>query len=155
MPLVNHAFARGTPAILVISAVSQGLSSKALVLVWLERKFVISAVFVKNPVVLAGQRHGLPKAPLLGPRDICVARACADARRTNDTHTHAFPQTTLFVVSKSKLIASSERHLLVTEKKNVPPFRSPHLKVLEFGPFGPEILKKSKKETSVASVGNR
>ena len=53
-----------------------------------------------------------------GVCDICVARACADARHTDDTH--AFPQTTLFVVSKSRLIASSARHLLVTEK-NVPP----------------------------------
>ena len=30
--LVNHAFARGTPAIVVIFVVSRGLSSKALVL---------------------------------------------------------------------------------------------------------------------------
>ena len=43
------------------------LSSKALVY-WLERKFVIFAAFTKTPLFLAGQRHGLPKAPFLGPR---------------------------------------------------------------------------------------
>ena len=54
-----------------------------------------------------------------GVRDIfCVARACAHVRHTDDTHT--LPQTTLFVVSKSRLVASSARHLLVTEK-NIPP----------------------------------
>ena len=46
-----------------------------------------------------------------------MARACADARHTNGTH--AFPQTTLLVVSKSRLIASLARHLLVRAfKKN-------------------------------------
>ena len=55
-----------------------------------------------------------------GVCDICVARACADARQTNDTN--PFPQTTLFVVLKSRLITSSARHSLVTEKK-----RTPHL----------------------------
>ena len=35
---------------------------------WLEREFVMSAVFVKKPPPYAGQRHGLPKAPFLGPR---------------------------------------------------------------------------------------
>ena len=69
-----------------------------------------------------------------GVCDICVARACADARHTNDTHTHtararAFPQTTLFVVSKSRLIASSARHLVVTEKERTPYLGPPHLKV--------------------------
>ena len=34
----------------------------------LERKFVIFAVFVENPLFLMRQRHGLPKAPFLGPR---------------------------------------------------------------------------------------
>ena len=66
MPLVNHAFARGTTAIFVIAVVSRGLSSKTLVLL-LERKFAIFAVFVKNHLFLAGQRHGVPKAPSLGP----------------------------------------------------------------------------------------
>ena len=61
-----------------------------------------------------------------GVCDIGVARVCADARHTNDTH--SFPQTTLFVVSKSRLIASSARHLLVTEKKTYPPLRSPPFK---------------------------
>ena len=55
-------------------------------------------------------------------RQLCVARACADARYTNDTN--VFPQTTLFVVSKSRPIcvigASFACH--VTEKK-----RTPHL----------------------------
>ena len=59
-----------------------------------------------------------------------MASACAHARHTDDTH--AFPQTTLFVVSKSMLVVSSARHLLVTEKKTSPPFRSPpHLEVPE------------------------
>ena len=66
-----------------------------------------------------------------------MARVCADARHTDDTH--AFPQTTLFVVSKSRLIASPTRHLLVTEKKKYPPFsgrkKEPKPKL-----FGPDIL---------------
>ena len=52
VPLANHAFACGIFAIFVISIVSRGLS-KALVL--LVSKFVIFAVFVRNPFVLAGQ----------------------------------------------------------------------------------------------------
>ena len=56
-----------------------------------------------------------------------MASACVHARHTDDTH--AFPQTTLFAVSKSKLVASSPRQLLVTEQKRTPPFRFPHLKV--------------------------
>ena len=59
-----------------------------------------------------GQRNGG------GGCDISVARACADAHHANDTR--AVPQTTLIVAPKSRLIASSARHLLVTEK-NVPP----------------------------------
>ena len=64
-----------------------------------------------------------------------MARACADARHTNDTN--PFPQTTLFVVSKSRLIASSARHSLVTEKKRTPHLGPPHLKV-------PDLLKRAK-----------
>ena len=37
---------------------------------WLECRFVIFAIFVKNPLFLAGQKHGLPKAPLSGPREV-------------------------------------------------------------------------------------
>ena len=65
--LVNHALARGTPAIFVIFVVSRGSSSKAL-FYWLECRFVIFAIFVKTPLFLAGQKHGLPKAPFSGPR---------------------------------------------------------------------------------------
>ena len=65
-----------------------------------------------------------------GVCDICVARACADARHTNDTH--ACPQTTLFVMSTSRPIASSARHLVVTEKKTYPPFRSPPFESARF-----------------------
>ena len=36
---------------------------------WVERKFAVFAVFVKNLSFLAGQRHGVPKAPFLGPDD--------------------------------------------------------------------------------------
>ena len=62
---------------------------------------------------------GVPKLlDGMGVRDICVASACAHARHTDDMH--AFPQTTLFVVSKSMLIAPSVRHLLVTEKTLIP-----------------------------------
>ena len=43
---------------------------------------------------------------------IYVARACAHARHTDDTH--AFPKTTLLVASKSRLITSWVRHLLLT-----------------------------------------
>ena len=62
-------------------------------------------------------------------RGVCgiyVARACADARHTNDAH--AFPQTTLFVVSKPRLIASSARHLLATKKKRTPHLGPPPIK---------------------------
>ena len=48
-------------------------------------------------------------------RGCARARACAGVHHTNDTH--AFPQTTL---PKSRLIASSARHSLVTEKKSTP-----------------------------------
>ena len=60
-----------------------------------------------------------------------MASVCAHVRHTDDTHMrrHAFPQTTLFVVSKSMFIASLARHLLVTEKKCTPPLGPPHLKV--------------------------
>ena len=67
MLLVNHALARGTPAILVIFVVSRGSSSKAL-FYRLECRFVIFAIFVKNPLFLAGQKHDLPKTPFSGPR---------------------------------------------------------------------------------------
>ena len=56
-------------------------------------------------------------------RDIYLARACAHARHTNDTH--AFPQTTFFAVSKSRRIASSIGHLIVTEIKRTTPSGSP------------------------------
>ena len=69
MLLVNDAFARVTPAIFVIFVVSQGLSNKALVLpIRAQIRQLSFAVFIKNPLVLAGQRHGLPKAPFLGPQ---------------------------------------------------------------------------------------
>ena len=76
--------------------------------------------FVLEPCSGTSERGGTER----GGCDICVARACPDARHTNDTH--AFPQSTFFVVSKSRLAASLVRHLLVTEKK-----RTPHLKVAE------------------------
>ena len=46
--------------------------------------------------------------------------------------THAFLQTTFFAVSKQRVIASSTRHLPVTEK-NVPPIWVPPLKSARFG----------------------
>ena len=53
------------------------------------------------------------------------------------THTHtqkkkntdAFPQTTLLVLSKLRLIASSARHLLLTEKQRTPHLGPPHLEL--------------------------
>ena len=59
--------------------------------------------------------------------DICVARAYADSRHTNDTH--AFPQTTWLVVSKSRLIASSARHLLTKERKKTYPHLDPPIEM--------------------------
>ena len=41
-----------------------------------------------------------------GVYDICVASACAHSRHTDDTH--VFPQTTLFVLSNSMLVASRD-----------------------------------------------
>ena len=72
--LVNHTFARGgTPAIFVIFVVSRGLSSKTLVLL-VRMQFVILTVFVKNPLFLAGQKHGLPQTPFLGPRHKALSK---------------------------------------------------------------------------------
>ena len=84
-----------------------------------------------QPEAADAPRMTVSRAPLLnnvggterGIRDICVASACAHPRHTDDTH--AFPQTTFFVVSKPMVIASSARHLLVTKKKTYPLFRSP------------------------------
>ena len=70
--LVNHAFARGTPAIFVIFVVSRGLRSKALVSL-VRTQICHFRLFPQKPPFLAGQKHGLPKAPLLGPR-FCANR---------------------------------------------------------------------------------
>ena len=35
---------------------------------WLECRIAVFAIFVKNTLFLAGQKHGLPKAPFSGPR---------------------------------------------------------------------------------------
>ena len=67
--------------------------------------------------------HHLTGGNRAGVRDSCVATACTHARHTDDTH--AFPQTTLFVVSKSMFVASLVRHLLVTEQKSTPPLVPP------------------------------
>ena len=90
---------------------------------------MVSGVCLTPPLLATGNLKGLlgfgrflTGGTELGVCNICVARACADTRHTNDTHD--FPQTTLFVVSKSRLIASSARRLLVTEK-NVPPHLGP------------------------------
>ena len=48
---------------------------------WLECRFVIFAIFVKNPLFLAGQKHGLPKTPFSGPRKIGVSIA-SDSRES-------------------------------------------------------------------------
>ena len=58
-----------------------------------------------------------------------MARACAHVCHTNDTH--AFPQTNSSLCQKTRLIALSARHLLLTEEITYPPSGSPppHLKV--------------------------
>ena len=66
---VNHALARGTPAIFVIFVVSRGSSSKALVLLV---RMQIRHFRHFRPLFLAGQKHGLPKAPFSGPRQNLV-----------------------------------------------------------------------------------
>ena len=66
--LVNHALARGTPDIFVIFVVSWGSSSKALVLL-VRMQIRHFRHFRQNPLFLAGQKHGLPKAPFSGPRN--------------------------------------------------------------------------------------
>ena len=68
--LANHALARGTPAIFVIFVVSQGSSSKALVLL-VRMQIRHFRHFRQKPLFLAGQKHGLPKAPFSGPRNVC------------------------------------------------------------------------------------
>ena len=63
-----------------------------------------------------------------GTRHLCGKRVHTRASNTDDTH--AFPQTTLSVVSKAGVVASLARHVLVTEKKAYPPLGPlPHLKV--------------------------
>ena len=47
-----------------------------------------------------------------------MARACAHACHKNDTN--AFPQTTFLAVSKSRLITSSTRHLILTKEERTP-----------------------------------
>ena len=87
-----------------------------------------------------------------GVCDIYVARACADARHTSDTH--AFPQTTLFVVSEPRLIASSARHLLVTERKRTPHLGPPLLKVPETLFDSCDLLHASSSSQARESGGN-
>ena len=65
--LVNHALARGTPAIFVIFVVSRGSSSKALALL-VRMQIRHFRHFRQNLLFLAGQKHGLPKAPFSGPQ---------------------------------------------------------------------------------------
>ena len=60
---------RATPAIFVIFVVSQGLSSKTLVLL-VRMQIRHFRRFRQNPLFLAGQKHGLPKAPFLGPQSL-------------------------------------------------------------------------------------
>ena len=60
MPLVNHAFARMT-------SFSRGLSSKPLFFLGLEQNSSFSPFSSKPPPFGRGQRHGLPKAPFVGP----------------------------------------------------------------------------------------
>ena len=65
MPLVNHAFARVTPAIFVIFVVSPGLSSKALV-------FLVRAQihhlrrFRQKPPLLGGTKARFSKGTVFG-----------------------------------------------------------------------------------------
>ena len=86
-------------------------------------------------------------------RHLC-GKSVAHARHTNDTH--ALTHTSLLVVPDSTLIASSARHLLVTEKKSVPPIwfhkEKNHLnKKKKFpgtkfrGTFGPPPTEKTEK----------
>ena len=67
VPLVNHAFARATPAISSFSSFHGVWAAKPLFYRF-EGKFVISPFSKKKKTFfLAGQRHGLPKAPFWDP----------------------------------------------------------------------------------------
>ena len=57
---------------------------------WLECRFVIFAIFVKNPLFLAGQKHGLPKAPFSGPRFFARNRICEDGWHSKDKAIRVF-----------------------------------------------------------------
>ena len=75
------------------------------------------ALFHRSPTI----RHFLTAGGMA--REVCdiyVGRAYARARTRHTNDTHAFPETTVSVMSKTRLIASSARHLLVTEKKVFP-----------------------------------
>ena len=61
---------------------------------WLECRFVIFAIFVRNPLFLAGQKHGLPKAPFSGPRRKCL---CAfSGRHAGSSSTITSPTQSFF-----------------------------------------------------------
>ena len=65
--------------------------------------------------------HSLTGGTEQGVCEICVEKACADARHTNDTY--AFPQTTLLLCKNQGLLFACHR------EKTYPPLRSPLLKV--------------------------
>ena len=73
VPLVNHASARGTPAIFVIFVVPRGLSSKALVLLVRTQIRRFRRFPSKTPLFWRGKGTALPKAPFLGPRKCSLA----------------------------------------------------------------------------------
>ena len=62
-----------------------------------------------------------------GVRDICVSSACAHARHTDDTH--AFPQTTLFVVSKPNARCVIGASFACHREKRTSHLGPPHVKV--------------------------
>ena len=65
--LVNHALARGTPAIFVIFVVSRGSSSKALVLL-VRMQIRHLRHFRQKPPCSGGTKARFTKAPFSGPR---------------------------------------------------------------------------------------
>ena len=59
-----------------------GVRAEKPLFYWLESRFVIFAIFVKKPLFLAGQKHGLPKAPFSGPRDFKEPRGPKDQKNS-------------------------------------------------------------------------
>ena len=81
--LVNHALARGTPAIFVFSSF-RGVRAAKPLLYWLECRFVIFAIFIQKPPFSGGTKARFTKGTVFGtPKDRAPTRNSPE--RVRDT----------------------------------------------------------------------